>query len=106
MTEPTPEAIALMASLPGLSDYERTSTALAIDALCARRAVEAAVIEGRRIGTIWLNQEQARWQLRIAEEITRAGLTPFDASGNESGDPLDFTADQVRAAPNHGKEAP
>lgn len=42
--------------------------------------------------------EAARWQERIAETITRADLEPFDASGNESGDPLDWTNDQVRHA--------
>ena len=42
--------------------------------------------------------EQVRWQERIVEAIKSAGLEPFDASGNESGDPLDFTDDQVRAA--------
>ena len=42
--------------------------------------------------------EQVRWQERIVEAIKAAGLEPFDASGNESGDPLDFTDDQVRAA--------
>ena len=42
--------------------------------------------------------EASRWQERIAATITAAGLTPIDASGNESGDPLDWTDDQVRAA--------
>ena len=43
-------------------------------------------------------KEEVRWQERIAAVITSAGLTPIDASGNESGDPLDWTADQVGAA--------
>lgn len=43
-------------------------------------------------------KEEVRWQERIAAVITSAGLTPIDASGNESGDPLDWTADQVAAA--------
>jgi hypothetical protein len=42
--------------------------------------------------------EQVRWQERIVEAIKSAGLEPRDASGNESGDPLDFTDDQVRMA--------
>lgn len=42
--------------------------------------------------------EATRWQERIAETIRAAGLEPIDASGNESGDPLDWTNDQVHAA--------
>ncbi len=42
--------------------------------------------------------EASRWQERIAATITAAGLTPIDASGNESGDPVDFTDDQVKEA--------
>jgi hypothetical protein len=41
------------------------------------------------------DSEAARWQRRIEDTIARAGLEPFDASGNESGDPLDWTDDQV-----------
>jgi hypothetical protein len=44
------------------------------------------------------DKEAARWQDRIAETIRRAGLEPCDASGNESGDPLDWTDTQVGAA--------
>ena len=44
------------------------------------------------------DEEAARWQTRIAETIRAAGLEPIDASGNDSGDPLDWTDDQVRAA--------
>jgi hypothetical protein len=43
-------------------------------------------------------EEAARWQERIAASILAAGLTPFNAIGNDSGDPLDFTDDQVREA--------
>ena len=42
--------------------------------------------------------EAARWQDRIATVIVNAGLTLIDPSGNESGDPVDWTADQVGAA--------
>jgi hypothetical protein len=42
--------------------------------------------------------EAARWQTRIAETISGAGLKPFDASGCDSGDPLDWTDEQVRHA--------
>ena len=40
-----------------------------------------------------VDAEQARWQRRI-HEIGKIGY--HDASGNESGDPLDYTADCVR----------
>jgi len=43
-------------------------------------------------------KEEVRWQERIAASILAAGLTPFNAIGNDSGDPLDFTDDQVREA--------
>lgn len=45
-----------------------------------------------------VNEEISRWQARIEEVITRAGLLPYDASGNESGDPLDYSADQIEVA--------
>jgi len=45
-----------------------------------------------------MDAEAERWQDRLEEIIRLAGLTPFDASGNESGDPLDYTSDQVRMA--------
>ena len=45
-----------------------------------------------------LDKEATRWQERIADTIKRNGLEPFDASGNESGDPLDYTNDQVHHA--------
>ena len=38
-----------------------------------------------------------RWQTRIADVIRAAGLEPY-ASDNESGDPLDVSAEQVRHA--------
>ena len=44
------------------------------------------------------DKEAARWQERISALIVDAGLTLIDPSGNESGDPLDWTADQVAAA--------
>lgn len=45
------------------------------------------------------DQEAARWQERIAATIQRVtGVEAIDASGNESGDPLDWTDDQVAAA--------
>lgn len=43
-------------------------------------------------------EEQGRWQKRIEEVISMAGLEPCDASGNESGDPLDYSADQIESA--------
>jgi hypothetical protein len=50
------------------------------------------------------DREAARWQVRIQETIESRGLDygvrPIDASGNESGDPLDWTDDQVGAALN------
>ncbi len=46
-------------------------------------------------------EEQSRWQKRIEEVISRAGLEPCDASGNESGDPLDYSADQIESALAH-----
>jgi hypothetical protein len=42
--------------------------------------------------------EAARWQKRIAETIESHGLEPADASGCDSGDPLDWTDTQVHAA--------
>lgn len=42
--------------------------------------------------------EQVRWQHRIEEAIRSVGLEPRDASGNESGDPLDYSDDQIRMA--------
>lgn len=42
--------------------------------------------------------EAARWQARIEQIITSHGLTPCDPSGNESGDPLDWTDGQVTHA--------
>ena len=45
-----------------------------------------------------LDAEQARWQDRIEQVIIERGFEPFDASGGDSGDPLDFTAKQVEWA--------
>lgn len=50
-----------------------------------------------RIADAAEDAEQARWQRRI-ERVIASYAQPFDASGNESGDPLDFTADQVEHA--------
>lgn len=44
------------------------------------------------------DKEATRWQERIEEVITRAGVEPFDASGCDSGDPLDWSAKQVEHA--------
>lgn len=44
------------------------------------------------------DKEAARWQQRIEETIRKAGLTPCDPSGNESGDPLDWSDDQIHHA--------
>lgn len=70
------------------SDLER-SLALEVRELRAR-VVE---LEGERSKRE--DAEASRWQERIAETIERAGLDPWDASGNDSGDPLDWTDDQV-----------
>lgn len=43
--------------------------------------------------------EHKRWQERITAVIRDAGLEPIEVTG-ESGDPLDCTADQVKAALN------
>lgn len=51
-----------------------------------------------RACTPLVNEEISRWQARIEEVITRAGILPYDASGNESGDPLDYSADQIEVA--------
>jgi hypothetical protein len=45
-----------------------------------------------------IDEENSRWQDRIATTIRAAGIEPLDASGNESGDPLDWTNDQIHAA--------
>lgn len=45
-----------------------------------------------------MDDEAVRWQGRIEESIRSVGLEPQDASGNESGDPLDYSDDQVRMA--------
>lgn len=45
-----------------------------------------------------IDEEAGRWQRRIADVIRAVGLEPIDASGNESNDPLDWTAVQVAAA--------
>lgn len=45
-----------------------------------------------------VEKEVVRWQERIEDTLRRLGIEPFDASGNESGDPLDFTDDQIRHA--------
>jgi hypothetical protein len=44
------------------------------------------------------DEEAARWQKRIAETIESHGIEPVDASGCDSGDPLDWTDTQVHAA--------
>ena len=46
-------------------------------------------------------EEQGRWQKRIEKVISEAGFEPCDASGNESGDPLDYSADQIESALTH-----
>lgn len=46
-------------------------------------------------------EEQGRWQKRIENVISEAGFEPCDASGNESGDPLDYSADQIESALTH-----
>lgn len=43
-------------------------------------------------------EEAKRWQDRIVATIGSHGLIPTDCSGNESGDPLDWTDGQVSAA--------
>jgi hypothetical protein len=57
-------------------------------------AREAEIAELRKEA----DNEVDRWQTRIENTITLAGLEPFDASGNDSGDPLDWTDDQVSRA--------
>ena len=42
--------------------------------------------------------EHSRVQVRVEKCIRRAGLDPSDCSGNESGDPLDYTSDQIDRA--------
>jgi hypothetical protein len=50
------------------------------------------------------DEEAARWQERIEQTIRRAGLEPCDASGCDSGDPLDWTDTQVGHALNEQKD--
>jgi hypothetical protein len=46
------------------------------------------------------DEEGARWQERIEQTIRRAGLMPCDASGCDSGDPLDWSDTQIGHALN------
>lgn len=52
---------------------------------------------------VW-RAECARWQKGIEDVIVRKGLAPFDPSGNDSGDPLDWTRDQVCRAIDDASE--
>lgn len=61
-------------------------------------AAVAEKIEAERKLASFNDEEAARWQDRIADTIISFGLEPADCSGNESGDALDWTDGQVRAA--------
>lgn len=50
------------------------------------------------------DEEAARWQERIEQTIRRVGITPCDASGCDSGDPLDWTDTQVAHALNEQRD--
>lgn len=63
-----------------------------------RDATEADLLAAGYVKAGNDDEEAARWQQRIEETIRRHGLVPADCSGNDSGDPLDWTDNQVSAA--------
>lgn len=93
------DAINEYASACGGDTTERTVSSRRMDAVARiERAVRTLASHAEAEATSREDKEAARWQERIAETIRQAGLDPADASGTESGDPLDWTDYQVCAA--------
>ncbi len=86
--------------LAWLADHEandklfRDSPSITRD-LAAMLAETRAEVARLRLADVDADAEAARWQRRIAETIRAHGIAPCDASGNESGDPLDWSNDQI-----------